>query len=352
MIYLILLIMTTFMSLNNSKVLKNKIIGLSFFFIFLVGFFRFDVGADYDGYVNLYYNLRRSDGLLFSLYLLKPDLIIYGTLSHFFESYNSGYIYVLGIYLAATLMIFRIVFLEHNIPNSGVSIFILLFLFGIFDRPRQFLSIAIFLWGLNDIVKRRLGVFALKLVCATAVHTSAALLLPVYFLNRIKFNLRSLMSLTILIIIVYYLNLNAAIVDFIYSNIPMYGEIYKDTEYIELGSYSTGIGFLALRVPFIYFIYRSRANPTVKTIAIFGMWLSILAGDNLNIFRFSNYLSSAMILCLPQYLQQSFSKRNYLASLLLMYLLVLGFLINMSNPTNEYLTIFSYQAHAESFRPD
>jgi len=174
--------------------------------------FRYNIGADY---------LQYSFG--FQEILSGNEFFILGSdLFHLALVYLSGYLelnfqFVIAIYSFLTALFFYNGFqyyAKNNLQIIIITLFYITFLYYTgMNGIRQILAVGIFLYGSRYIIEKKFLIYLLFIFFATAVHKSAAFLLPLYFLGKIKLNIFviffmiSLMSLFLIINPIHYIEI-------------------------------------------------------------------------------------------------------------------------------------------------
>src|SRR5690606_14028364 len=202
--YIIFLFVFIFFAYLYSSVADKKSRYLILFIIlilFLMIFgLRFDVGSDYYNYVLYYYDV------VYGLdYLPRFDYYFFYFFSRFFSELEYGYFYVFLVYSIISILL--LFYLLRCVGIVAALYFFITFgyMFIGFDRIRQFLAIIIFLYAARDIVNDRLFSYVLKIFIATFFHVSAIVLIPAYFLCRIKFSNISITLFFVVSLIGFYL---------------------------------------------------------------------------------------------------------------------------------------------------
>lgn len=282
-IYSFFVLSTLFLSLNrilplqsnyifNDKIYLEKDfkwnIGLILIllFIFCLIFFKdTNQNDDFSRYV-MSYNQLKNTGIIPFLLISKEvgfrylniifayfDLsyyIFFGTISLFCwaifikGSYKFSYLLPLMLYFAVT---------------NGHYFWSLL---GI----RQSIAIALFFYSIKFIIEKKITYYAIFIIIASLFHTSALILLPIYFLNRINFN-------RMLIFILYVSSIFLTSSTFLheqFSNVILNLSKYVDfintyassieTSYFktDLSRVDSGYGVFLRQITTLYIIYKSK----------------------------------------------------------------------------------------------
>ncbi|HOP11669.1 MAG TPA: EpsG family protein [Oscillospiraceae bacterium] len=175
--------------------LKNGIyLTVTFGYMWLLSYFRFGIGFDYDSYATLL-DLQKSriDGGM-SIFNLTGEgqEAGYVLIENICAKLNIGYVTLYGI-LAAFMLLSAAVFIYRFSKNVWISTFIyvtLTFFYSTLNYMRQSLALAIAFWAFGFLYKKKDSIkawilnfipYALIILLAATMHKAALLMLPVYF---------------------------------------------------------------------------------------------------------------------------------------------------------------------------
>jgi len=345
LIYNIFFLLVLFLS----KIEKKSIIFSLLLFIFIILFasFRFDVGPDYDSYVAVYYSVVKYN------LPVTPDYLLFKYLSTNFSIYfDKGYIGVFSIYFSVTFLLLYKVLKDRDILFFGLFAFLTFgFFFDSLDRIRQALSIAIFLYALRDIENNNLSKYLFKIFIAMFIHISAVLLIPLYFLAKIRLSKVLLTIILILSIIINISGMNILLTEIIYSSVPYYSEKYIQTVFLTTYG-SIGFGFIGKILAMYLILILSPVSYKLKTIMILGLSLIIIGNGNLNIDRFSDYLLSPFMIAFPLAMIKLRKKSEFIFLFPILIFFIVLFEFDISRNNFEYKSVFSYDFKNEIFEED
>lgn len=170
---------------------KNLFLFLSFCPLFLVSAPRFYVGVDYDGYVRIYNSLILQENVHtewgFRL-LNRFAYVVFGDVQPIFV-----------ICAAFTLGLICIAIYRES-PDPVLSLFLFVtmgYYFSAFNIMRQYLAIALVFFGLKWIRENRFLPFLLAVLAGMAFHKTVVLMLPFFFLLRIRWKQSYLLLITL-----------------------------------------------------------------------------------------------------------------------------------------------------------
>ncbi|HAZ0555840.1 EpsG family protein [Enterobacter hormaechei] len=328
-----------------SQGIKRLYLSLSFSSLLLLSALRFDVGPDYETYVDIYYNFINA------VISFSPDKLFYGLLSLSFSTFERGYIYVLGIYAFFTLFFVYKTLIERQILIWGLVVFCFIgFYLDSFDRVRQLLAVAIFLYSIKYIEEQRLLKYTSWLLFATFIHFSAILLFPVYLFNKFRIKPLAAFSILICLFIMHIIGLTSGIQSYIYSHIPYYNSIYGESQFSESqGGFGTGLGFLFNILIIFYTLLLLKHNKVLWNLLFAACFLMLLSPGNLNIMRFSQYFYISLIVAFPYTFK--LHRHSGINKLIAFSLLFVFFQAQQGRNNYNYQSIFSTNFEQEYFTP-
>ncbi len=189
-----------------SKYKEKSLFILTFLILGVFAALRYNYGNDYDSYMFCYEQIRAGINNPFK------NEIGYTALNKIMPSF---YVLVAVTAIFFILVIYK--FIEKNLNGvyRGFAVLIFainpyLFLMNL-SSMRQCIALSIFIISLNCIQERKLIRYLLLIALATIFHTSAILLVPIYFIaNNKKINIAQTVALIIVVAVVL---LESAIVD-------------------------------------------------------------------------------------------------------------------------------------------
>jgi len=333
-------------SLMSSKIKYYNIV-LLFIIVTLFASLRYNVGPDYESYVNSYYTIVKYN------LVSSPDYLLFHYLSSLFSIYmDRGYIAVFAIYFSITFLLILKVLDNRKILFFGIFVF---FSFGFFfdslDRIRQYLALAIFFYALTDIENNNFITYFIKIILASFIHMSAFLLIPFYFISKLKINKKIMLILLIIMLILSFIGGFHNFVNMIYSYIPYYNEKYYNSSFA-LSQTTISLGFLGRALVLIITVVLAPINEKLRTIIFFGIVFILIGEGNLNISRFSAYLLSPIIIALPLLLKKIKNKNYFYILIPTLLFLIILFEFDINRNNFEYQSIFSKDFKYEIFKHD
>ncbi len=318
---------------RQKRVKLPVFIGVSLFFILMSGL-RWNTGADWTPY--LYYYTHYDPSILFFRIAFEPG---FGLFVRFLRIFSDSFTFYLIVFALFTIGLRALFFYRYT-----NAILLSLFLFwgiGTFAEVfgvRQSLAISLCLSGVPLIIKRRFWFFALVVLLATSIHTTAIIFLAAYPVFHAKWSVRTKSILLVLSIIIGIVGGGSLLLS-LFSSIPGLGRFaQKATDYMEMGTETNwaavsktqqlliGIFKRALIIPvFLYYEkYMKERSPYYKgflNLYVFGNAIYFVVGDFLSLQRLAGYFYPLEILLLCLIFEHS-KKKIIWFSILLIYCLL------------------------------
>lgn len=247
-------------SLRFRKINSYVIFGL-FFYMLLLGFFRFDVGVDYMSY----YNHLSFD---FNGGRWSPEPGFYYSAKVLLAVGLSPQV-VLGLFNVATVCIYALALknLRHvfGVDRWVYYIYILLPMFwlGSFNQVRQYLAVSIVAYALVFLIKRQTLAFVSLVLLASLFHVTALLFLPL-LLFKYGLNILSALLLFVLALII------DAFFEF-YDYIPMSSWYLQEGRSVSV--ILLGVFVSVLMVVLVFLQGRESNREVVRGLNVFGFML-------------------------------------------------------------------------------
>jgi hypothetical protein len=283
-------------SLSKSKE-SDYWLRYSFILIFLFLAFRYDFGNDYKNYLEYFntfeyidLNSRWELGWQLLCFLFKPlgffvmTAFLAGINCFIYYRFIKDYVSPAYYWLAVFIYVF----------NPG---FMLLHS----SAMRQSVAIAIFLFSLGYLYKKQIVRYVLCVLLASMFHSSAIILLPLYILFVIDWQISKIKAIIIFIIFVLFLISIQIFAPYLGEFIGTYFERYKD--YQGGAELSSGLGFLYYIIIFIFVLIYSRFqknhNELLFKIAIVSYYVIPLGFLIQLIGRVGMYMEPVMMAVIP-----------------------------------------------------
>ncbi|MGI6162048.1 MAG: EpsG family protein [Christensenellales bacterium] len=166
---------------------------LSFLCLFLVSAFRYDVGTDYLSYYTRYDYIKETGGDS----TLEPGFVLLIKFLLLFSS-NQQILFVVTSFI--TLLLIYIAIAEHSkAPVFSILLFVAMgYYFISFNAVRQFMVVAALLYGYKYMRRENTLKFILLCGMCALFHRAALIMIPVYFISRMRLKGRHYAVITLL----------------------------------------------------------------------------------------------------------------------------------------------------------
>lgn len=323
---------------------KNKIYYyISYLILTIFTASRFDVGPDYETYVNAFYSF---DIIGYSIF---NDYFIFRVLSDIFQDAFRGYMYIFAIYAAIINYLIYSFLEKKNCLVPGLFCFLFWgYFFDSMDRIRQYLAICIFLNSIFLLEKKKYFFFsAIIILSSFFVHKSILVILfltPFFYLKISKKTMLYIISILTILSLFGVMNFFWKIIFYL----SPYSDTYYDSDYMNNGGFSSGLGFIFnIFLTTIGLLY-SNVPKLYKNILLYGLMLYIIAAGNLNIARFSSYFMILNIYTIPNvslYFNKIYKLKNILFILIFIF-----FTKDVGRSNFEYRSFLSKEFLFEEFQ--
>lgn len=303
---------------------------LSGLVLILISGLRYDVGVDYQSYLELFdrigrgYNPYTEFGFDTIVKLFLFAGLTYQSIFLFFSTltvvFFLKYIYYFSRYKYLSLFLF------FSLP---------VFYFASFNQIRQFLAVAIFAYSLRYIYNKNIFKYIVFIVLASTIHTTVLLMLPLYFILNKKVSI----SLYIIYLIGVFLFLQ--IVDLVISTLGI-SQVYLNKLTEDNGVNPFAYVLLLILIFSIYTKEFLKGKELFINMLFFAtlisflpMFTDILPGA---VVRMTSYFSISLLIIIPEYINY-FKNKNlkiiYFLGVLSLSILYLSFtIVNKGNIYN------------------
>lgn len=219
-------------------------------FVFLVLWIpaavRFGIGTDFVSYLDLFYEAKSEE------YIEIGFTFIYSLLRG--VSFDGQSFFVLTTFLTYAPICF---FLKKKYYFYFISFYVLILYFSTYNTVRQGLSASIIIWAISLYLNSKTLKSILVSLFATLFHSSAFLMLPLYFISRLKLNTKVLgLVLVSGIFFIYKFNFIELLFNSDLFLESAYGT-YGDSDFASDTEIGSGIGLIInLIVPMLILLRR------------------------------------------------------------------------------------------------
>ena len=306
-IYTLCLVLTLYFAHLYEKtqgVNKNVYLFSSFLIVFLLCSLRFYVGNDYGGYVRIF-----EDAMFDRQTYVEPGFYF---MNKIFSFSKIGYLYVIALSSFITLFFLFKVMVRNNILFYGIFfMFTAELLIMTNDQIRQGLAISVFLFAIKFIEEKKPYKYVLSIFLASMMfHFSAIILLPLYFIEKIKLNR---IVWVIIILITLFLSFTGVfnnILDYVLDIFPKYQKYKKIAVQLQISEMGSGLGILyhvVILLPIA--IYQKKINrPVITNLVLLGLIVFLVSKDFLITKRVTFYLLFVNYIALALFLRMKVEK--------------------------------------------
>lgn len=368
--YLFLIFVLYSLCNTGQKKGNIKYIVAAYIILFVVSAIRFDVGNDFDRYVDdIKYIFQQSSNSGKNLFQAFNEydgefsfLLISWAIGKVFS--QDSYYLVFAIYSFVSLyFLYRALDKYHCHSLGLVLYFFTESLFFTWDGIRQGAALSIILYAFVFIKDRQFLKYALCIAFATFFHTSAIILLPFYLISYLKVNRWINIGIIGVVLIGFWMGVFKEVVEqasILFS--------FMDNDY---SRYENAIATLTtyesfnwkIRVSIYALFWMSIINACeddnnfYSTLITIGAVIFILANGSLIFYRISLYFTIATLFAVPLSLhhKQAQLKRLFLVTMIagmglfFVYDTITG---SYTRGCVPYKTILSEDAENKRFRPD
>lgn len=304
-LFLYLTVMFICLGLINWSKKNNTKYGIygAYLILIAISVLRFDIGNDYLAYTELIKFMANKFKLSYYVPLSNEtrEPFIY-ILTYIFKESAYPYVWVLGVHFIVSLFFLYKAFEDNDSHFIGIMIFFITgMLFVYWDQVRQAVAISIIIYAIKYIKQENFLKYMLFVLLAATAHYSALLLLPFYFISKIK--PRKIIYITIIIVLALS---NAAtnyfnyILENIIALIPYFDTKENSFSYVQILStgYKIRVFFYSLVWSTIIFFLPDKQKVLINFLFV-GAIIFIMASGALNVMRISFYFIFTMTLSIP-----------------------------------------------------
>lgn len=340
-----------FAFLESKKIIKNGLI-ISFLIIFIFLALRYDYGNDYEMYLIGFDIINSSQYLdIFSESIhFEPGWVI---LCILFKPFGF-FVMVAVLSLLYCILFYKLILDYVPVKLYWFAVFILVFspgnLLVHLSAMRQTLVIVIFIYSLRFIFKKQLLLYCAFILLASTFHTSALILLPVYFIQYITFRINKWSGGVLIILYILLFLIGQQVRPLLNLLILSFHENYLI--YDEDGVVNSGMGLILNSFFFLLILindkYYEDKNSFLFKLAVISFMLAPFGLIIMLIGRIQMYFSLILIVVYPLVYDSIKSKYLKLTFLTILLVLILfTFFEFFKSPIwidkfGKYHTIFSY----------
>lgn len=321
---------------------KNIFAFLSFFSLFSVSSLRYMVGVDYHSYTYIFETVNQGKGTHTEIGYRILNLLI-GAFTD-----EPQWVYVITAMITLGLIVYGC---YKYSPNPAMSLFLFVttgYVFSSFNILRQYIAIAIIFVSLKFIKENRFFPFLLLVLLAATFHKTAVIMIPLYFLLRLR--LKQSYMLMITAVGICFIPLRGVLTNLLVNTFYPH---YAGTDLIKSLSAFEFLYYVLLfsLVLFLCFRYKSSFFNDAYNLIIFNaafysflVYLCLSFVPEIN--RIAIYIEFFVILLIPRLIAEEKNKKVrfiYYAVFISLYLVFFVVSIGVMGRYNvlPYQTVFS-----------
>ncbi len=284
------------------------LLGFCYLIILLLNGTRDGVGTDYEHYTWVF-NIARK-GEVYAI--VEPG---YWFINVLFKNFEYGHRFVLGLMCTMTYLVFFLLAKEEKvIPLLIPFLFSFGFIFFSNNIVRQSFAITLFIYSIRYIERKKFWKYLVSVLIIFLFHTSAILLIPFYWIGKIRLNKSYWIIMIFSSVIMYRLNIFHIVIRSIASLIPKYKHFIGLAGHDE---FQGGMGlsmilliFLGISVAlFAKYMQNNKRHQIYFNLFMIGICFSIMLFSSAYFYRFTFYLFYIILLLIP-ILIKNIEKKN------------------------------------------
>ncbi len=282
---------------------KEYLLKLSFFLIFLFLALRYNYGNDYPAYIDDFLLLASNNSFD---YTFKNEYYEKGWLFLYYLFKPFGFFALITVLAAFNCFVYYHLIKKYVLPGYyWFAVFLYVFTPGFMvlhcSAMRQSLAIALFLFSIDYIHKKDAIRYFLCIGLASLFHSSALVLLPVYFLGIFDWKIKRPLAIIFFVTYILFFQFGALLTPFMSIFMGTKFESYLRYEgSIEMGS---GLGLILNSSLFalilFYAYFQSKQTSLFFKIAILSYFIIPLSLNLSSLVRIGMYFDVAMIIVFP-----------------------------------------------------
>lgn len=341
-VWLILLMIFFQGFIKQSSLTKLLFLFISGLTLAMISAFRFETSGDF--YTN-YIGFIKTSSMSFKEILFNYDeyghMLLRKVISLFAEN-PQWYFVISGLFIVISFLIF----IYRYSPNVYLSVLLFVTIGGYFTShniTRQYIAIAICLYAIPYLISRKPIKYFFVTIMAMTFHTSAVVMIPIYFLAKVSIKRK------VIVLYIVTITLITLIYDALFPY--LHNLIYSD--YYTEGSYgTTGANFLNIILPtlllillwYFYHIWKKNATKndalsfkpqeyilynSLVHMGVLSFFFSLVGVTNMLILsRLSDYFMVCYLIIIPWALKFSVRKKRIIIYFCIFILTLTYFLIN------------------------
>ena len=297
----LILLWAAILCFRNPSRSKNLIfVLLAFSQLFLLSAFRMDIGFDYQMYAIGYRNMTSSGFETLTYLDWETGFILFTKLLGFIPGMDYQWYFII-LSLIAILPAAIFIYKNTEIPWISTVLYINMFMFFMtMNFLRQMIAVSIVMLAWHFMKHNKFIPYALLIVFASFFHQTVLILIPVYFLVKMKPAMRALLIYGFILLWFYTASTN--LFDLITT---MFHEEYRDSVFIQQGVsfvyailpvFITVTAFILIKTETINL---TNENKYLTNLTFIGTLMMVTMSKHSIIERLSYYFIIFMLLLVP-----------------------------------------------------
>lgn len=298
---LVLLVWAALFCFRKPSKVKNLVfVMIAFTQLFIIMAFRKQIGYDYNMYAVGFRNMARSGFDVLSYKDWEPGFVIFTKLLGMINIMDyQWYMVILSIIAIVPAALF--IYKNSEAPWISTILYVNMFLFFMsMNFLRQMIALSLLMLAWHFMKKNKFILFAVIIIIASFFHQTVLIMLPAYFLVKIKPGIKELIIYAFILLWFYTASTN--LIDLVTT---FYHEEYNNSIFIKQGVaavysilpvFITAAAFVLVKAGTINL---TNENKYLINLALIGTIMMITMSKHSIIERFSYYFIPAMILAAP-----------------------------------------------------
>lgn len=283
-----------------SKVKNLIFVMIAFTQLFILMAFRYDIGSDYQMYAIGFRNMREGGFGSLTYYDWEYGFVLFTKLLGLIPGMDyQWYMVILSVIAIVPAALF--IYKSSEVPWISTVLYVNLFMFFMeMNFQRQMVAVSILLLAWHFLKNNRFIIYTILIVIASFFHQTILIMIPVYFLVKIKPRLKELIIYGFFLLWFY-----AASSDLIRLVTSFFHEEYNDSVFVRYGVafvysifplFVTAVAFILVKLGTISL---SNENKYIVNLSFIGTILMLTMAKHSIIERLSYYFIPFMLLLVP-----------------------------------------------------
>lgn len=270
----------------------------------LIAGFRYGIGYDFFSYQRMFERvIATSWGEVIKIGYEPGFVVILKLISQFTTDGQMMYVIMSGIISFAFCLFVFFYIKDRDVWISTLAYITLGFFYGTMNLVRQYFAATLCLYAIHYMKKRKIIPFIIFVILAAAIHKTALILLPIYFIANIKPNWKLYAGYGVVSILGYVFSV--PILKIIIKILGVYGNYNPEESHYM----TNGLSVTHLIVPVIVFavflifskklLECDRGNAVFINLALFNVIIYFFSTKHFILQRFSEVIYISAVISIP-----------------------------------------------------